>query len=61
MDLGETMKTQTARDINGRLIVWFGDTGEDDYATRHVYIGGEFIRVKTKPRPWEKSLMKGQT
>ncbi len=37
---------QTARDINGRLIIWLGDTGKDDYAL----IGGEFIRVKTNRR-----------
>jgi hypothetical protein len=44
-------RPNTARDINGHLIIWLGDTGKDDYATRHVLIGGEFIRVKTKPQP----------
>lgn len=50
---------QTARDINGRLILWLGDTGKDEYATRYVLIGGEWLRVKTnrKTGPSGKKMM----
>ena len=38
-----SMKPKSARDINGRAVIWLGRKDE-----RYVLIGGEFIRVPNK-------------